>query len=251
MALPIIDRETHTIELPIEKTTIVLKPYAIAHEKNIAKFHNSKDYKGLFEYLKTVITDCIQGDRDYDSIKYFIDIIYILHKLKVISKSAEQDIEHQCPYCETKNQVKLNIEKNLNIKNKDSKNSVEVMLTKDISMNLKPLGKEYFDNMIKMELSEENTDDMPIVEFISMIIKYMVDIIIDKKEDKIYKKTDFTMEELDNNIINNLTDKKLFEINDNVVDFTHLTMGLEYKCKNAECQKEVKVELQDVLNFLF
>lgn len=271
--LPVLDsRAVETFKLPYLKKAIKLKPYKGSQEKRLLNcLTNKKDRKkwlvNLLEIIKENTVDC---DIDLSKLK-IVDFLFITYKLRSISKSDRFDYQVKCNGLvkdENGNTVKckhifrdsISMDNLLKVKNIDVTQKI-VDVNENLSLELVPpdlrylsymadLGEKEFEEVEKADRIKdtEKEEIKNIFELFASKIAFSVSKVIIMEDGKQTIYTDFTEDELINNVLMNLTIDEIQKILAELGNLISLSIGIRKKC--PECGKEYEEEDGSFFQFL-
>jgi hypothetical protein len=183
MALPKINHPVFNLSVPSMKREFKFRPFLVKEEKLLLMAQTSGDPKEIILSIKQVINNCVQEDLDIDQMTTF-DIEYLFIKLR--AKSVNNIIEINYTDPEDENRYKIEIDLN-DIEIKETPGHTNKI---DISKNLGMMLK-----YPKIDLMNSVSDVDDETQIFFDILKYSIDTIYDN--DKVYKASDYTLEEID------------------------------------------------------
>ncbi len=101
MALPKVTLPSYTVELPLSKKKIKIRPYNVEDEKLLLTAVESKDVTTISDSMQTIIQNCISGNKGLD-VKDIadLDLQYIFLQLRIKSVGETTTIGMRDPTCE-------------------------------------------------------------------------------------------------------------------------------------------------------
>lgn len=260
--LPVLDtRVIETFKLPYLKQTIKIKPYKSSQEKALLNCLSNKDDKqkwieNILVILKDNIIDC---NFDIEKLKV-IDFLFIVMKLRSISKSNNFDLNFKCKGKITKEdgtEVDCNhtfkesipLEELIKIKNQSIENIV-FKVNDSLTLTLEPPNIDYLKYMstLKIDEKEKYENIKNIFDIFINKISYSTKeiIIIENNVPTVYK--EFTPEELRDNVLYNLTMEEINAIMEKLNSLISINFALKKQC--PVCKKVYKDENSDFFIFL-
>lgn len=223
MKLPTLELPIHSIELPVSKQKLNIKPYVIKDEKSLITSLTDTNDLSIF---KRLIETCVLDDINIDTLAIddFMFLI-IMIRLKSIGEiiTSKLQCEHCLKYCE----IDINIEDSLKVIN--DLNSSVLKIHNELAIEL---------NHIKVKpFMSGKTDNLEL--FASAISKVIF-------QNNVY--TDFTSEDLIENILGNLTSTQFELISTEINKFTKLIIDIKFTCYH--CKSENSIIENKIINFL-
>lgn len=271
--LPVLDSRTvETFKLPYLKKTIKIKPYKGAQEKRLLNcLTNKKDRKkwlvNLLEIIKENVVDC---DIDLSKLK-IVDFLFITYKLRSISKSDRFDYQVKCSgiiknedgttkKCSHIFKDSISMDNLLKVKNIDVVQKI-VDVNENLSLELVPPDLRYLSYMADLGEKEfeqvQNSDRITdpekeeiknIFELFASKIAFSVSKVIINEDGKKNVYTEFTEDEVVNNILMNLTVDEIQKILKELGNLISLSIGIKKVC--PECGKVYEEEDGSFFQFL-
>lgn len=250
--LPIYDsRPIREIKLPISKEIVKIKPYTVAQEQRILEIlvdvENKKDF---LLNIKQLLSENVEDDINIDDM-FLIDMVYLNMKLRAISKSemlAYQIIcdNPECKKYKVAQPVENEIEDVLFVRNSGDK-TILVKVDSKLTVELQPAKVSFLDYLVtKDEINIDDSEDEKKVS--NKLIKEnlelaLVNIAFSIKrvifDEKIYN--DFTIPDLLEKILSNLTEKQIKHLQEEKNKLANLYIKIENTC--SACGKKFeKVE---------
>jgi hypothetical protein len=135
VALPILNNAIlHELTVPSTGKIHNYRPYLVKEEKILLQAKESNDDKMIMRSVLELIKACVE-DIDTKKLTSF-DVEYVFLKLRAQSTGENTDLEYTCPHCESKNDIKVNI--NDAQMNMDATLiNKNIQLTNDITLEMK------------------------------------------------------------------------------------------------------------------
>jgi hypothetical protein len=237
MALPKLERPIYDLTLPISKQKLKYHPYVIGEEKVFltAMEGQKVDKKNVVENLINLASNCVLTE-GFDINKLsFIDFVYLLSMLRAKSKGEIVESIKKCTNKKCGKDVEFSIDIENDIKIKNGKKIMDTYKINDkVFLELKPISI----NLIRTV--DEKTTEYDVL--IDSIVNSVAKIIWNEK---IY--SDFTLEDLKENIIDELTEEQLQQVVKKMAKLAKIVMEKKVKCKY--CKKEQTIKEENNLNF--
>ena len=234
-------RPIQDIKLPVSKETVQVKPYTVAQEQIILE--SMVDLENKSEFLiniKRILEANLVTEYDINKM-YLIDLIYMNIKLRAISKSETIQFTIQCdnPECsqfEKPVHTLNDVEDIIFIKNSDKQKSL-VKIDEKLSIELQPVKLNYVDYLASkkgadIDLEEDSEDRVEnylvkeTLEIALVNIAYSVKRIF--FDGQVYD--DFTIEELLDKMLSNLTETQIQMLQDEKNNMTNIYIKIIKKC---------------------
>ena len=235
MALPILNNASlHELTVPSTGKTHSYRPYLVKEEKILLQAKESEDDKMIMRSVLELIKACVE-DIDAKKLTSF-DVEYIFLKLRAQSTGENTDLEYKCPHCETKNDIKVNIN--------EAKMSMDattvdknVQLTDDITLEMKFIT---YEELINMTGATENSVDETF-----NLIKVSIDAVKTEQERIIF--ADESMKDQDA-FIDSLHTKQFENITEFVSDkMPYVVYDKVKKCNS--CKEDYNLVLKGMYDF--
>lgn len=228
-------RPTYSLTLPTTKKIVKYSPFTNKDDKNIMIAAQEKNMSAVYSTLIKIMEECC-GGIEIDNV---VDFIYITAHIKAKSHGESHDFIYRKCDCGHENiEIKVpNILEKIKVKNPDKQKSTFVV-NDQVSLRLKPTGIDFLS-----ELSENNENDIDeTLKMLYSIITHSIEYVVYGKE--IIK--DFTIEDLRENIVSNLSSKQIDDIQRQINDMISVVFEVEAIC--PECKTNIKTE---ITSFLF
>lgn len=250
--LPTIDNRPITdVKLPVSKKILHIKPYNTAQEKLLLQsMVDDSDKKFWLNNIQTVLKQNMLEDYKMESA---LDFIYLTMKLRSISKGQIFEYNFPCQgeieeKSESGDVIKKkckhvfreadSIDSLLNIKNRDV-DKIICDVNEKVSLELIPPIFDYFvflsemkDEVIDME--NENAIIHKNLELFTHQIAYCVSKVMIKEDGQIQTYTEFTIDELINNIISNFTSDELQKLYDYKSKLINMSIKIRKCCPKCK-----------------
>lgn len=266
MSLPKYDsRPIQEIKLPISKEKISIKPYKVVQEQNILEsMLDENDKLNFLINIKNILKENITGEFDIDNM-FVMDLIFLNMKLRSISKSEMFEFTMSCSNEECKKYKKSveyvkPIEDILFIKNSNEVKKI-VKVDDNLSIELIPAKLNYIDYLSNKTANNKKVDfsiledeelekrfTFETVELALTNIAFSISkvIFMEDEKPKVYDK--FSIEELIENVLSNLTESQIKNIVKYKNEMATMYVKLVQKCKY--CDEVHSKELTDFFQYL-
>jgi len=223
--LPKIDYPVYSCELPIDNQTVKFRPFNLNEEKLLLTAKEETPLAFLTQ-IDNVVKNCLISDIE---IKYLVDFIYLFNHIRAKSKGEKVEGTITCEHCKKPTPVSIDLLDSLKILNQSNKKKL-VQISDNLGFEIVP---------IKKAIIHENIDINNEIDIAKYSILYSINKVI--YNEKIYD--EFTIDELQSNIIDNLTTNQLEKVLTVIADMPALVFKYEIKCIN--CGNVMKYEESD------
>ncbi len=215
MNLPKLDKPIHIIILPVSGQKIEIQPFVIKQEKSLLTSIDKKKKDELILIFEKLINDCVITENfDVKSLN-MTDFFYLV--LNIRMKSTGENINGTliCSECKKNTEFDINLEESISIENPECL-SIIVKVNNGLSLKIIPTNINTL----------FNKEDIDIIDIVSSSI----DSVIYKKE--IY--TEFSQEELKNNILDVLTKMDFDKISEGMSSLAKMIIKFDFVCINCK-----------------
>lgn len=234
--LPKIKTVHYTVELP-KSGKIEYRPFLLKEEGAILsaiEFGKKEDYVAT---IKSLVKDCLYTEINIDDL-LMTEFIYLLILLRTKSKSSNLELLTVCNSCEKQFSYNINLDTQEFFVNKE-KLKVLVEVNSDLALEIGAMKTEDLELTFSFEDSENKIEAT--LEILSRLISKII------YEKKIY--TEFTPNEVKENVFNNLTSAEFEKLTLKMKELIQFKMESEAKCIHCG---EVNIRVnEDPLSFLF
>ena len=234
MALPKIDVPRYPVTIPSTGEEFIMRPYLVKEEKILLLAMESQDPKQIALAIRNLITSCIEGGLDIDSLAAF-DIEKLFLELRAISVGEKIQLQTKCQAegCEHPNAVEIDIT-DIQLKDFDPADSI-IKLSEDVGVTMR---------YPTIDLLGDVEGDLDSLDTLMSIVISCINTIFD--DENVYDCKKENIEEV-RDFIDNLTSDQ-FQL---ISNFFQNTPVLEYDLKfNCEkCEHESSYELRGLQSF--
>ena len=234
MALPKIDVPRYPVTIPSTGEEFIMRPYLVKEEKILLLAMESQDPKQMALAIRNLITSCIQGGLDIDSLAAF-DIEKLFLELRAISVGEKIQLQTKCQAegCEHPNAVEIDIT-DIQLNDFDPAGST-IKLSEDVGVTMR---------YPTVDLLGDVEGDLDSLDTLMSIVISCINTIFD--DENVYDCKKENIEEVQD-FIDNLTSDQ-FKL---ISAFFQNTPVLEYDLKfNCEkCEHESSYELRGLQSF--
>ena len=228
--LPKIDYPIFTCKLPVEGVEVKFRPFNLHEEKLLLTAKEEQPLIYLTEIDK-VVQNCIMSEQK--DIKYLIDFIYLFNNIRAKAKGETVEGTVHCENCKQPTPVTIDLLTSLKVLNENNKSKI-VVIDDKLSFEIVPT---------KKAIIYENIDLNNEIDIANYTILFSIDKVI--YNNQIYDK--FTIEELQQNIINNLSSQQIEKILTAITEMPSLEF--QYKIKCIHCGHEMEYKEADFSAF--
>jgi hypothetical protein len=234
MALPKIDVPRYPVTIPSTGEEFIMRPYLVKEEKILLLAMESQDPKQIALAIRNLITSCIEGGLDIDSLAAF-DIEKLFLELRAISVGEKIQLQTKCQAegCEHPNAVEIDIT-DIQLNDFDPAGST-IKLSEDVGVTMR---------YPTVDLLGDVEGDLDSLDTLMSIVISCINTIFD--DENVYDCKKENIEEVQD-FIDNLTSDQ-FKL---ISAFFQNTPVLEYDLKfNCEkCEHESSYELRGLQSF--
>ena len=228
MALPKLETPKYTLEVPSTGQSVEYRPFLVKEEKVLLVAQESDDNKTMMKAMGDIIDSCTFGNLNIKSITNF-DLEYIFLKLRSKSVGEISEILLSCTECDTKNEVKINLDE-IEIKVPKDKDK-KIMLTGDVGITLK-----YISALDVTRLSSYDDDQS---KLINETVLSTIENIFDK--DNVYDMNDSSSKEKEE-FINSLNRQQMEKIENFISEAPRLKKEISFTCKSCKTKNKMTLE---------
>ena len=237
MALPRLKNDVPRYEMTVPSTEEVVKfrPFLVKEQKVLLVAIESKDNKQILNSMLDSISSCVPNVK-LDDLSTF-DVDYMFTQIRSKSVGETSTVMHACIKCNEENEVKIKLDDIKVDIPQNWKNTTEVKLSDDITVELKfPTYKD----VSSIDFNEDTPDTEVLMDTVRACMKAV------KTDDEYILIKDETKEEVEN-FINSLTNQQLEKITEFATNSPKLSHTQMYECK--KCKTENKIELNGLQDF--
>tara|TARA_B100001175_G_C19496478_1_gene635630 strand:+ start:697 stop:1422 length:726 start_codon:yes stop_codon:yes gene_type:complete len=234
MALPKLNVPVYETILPSTEKVIKYRPFLVKEEKILLTAMESKDDIIVSNSIKQILSNCIQGNLDLESLPTF-DIEYLFLRLRAKSVGEKITVglkpypcvQNNGELCKFSTEVEIDLEE-VNVK-KDLNHSPKIMISDDIGIVMGYPDISVLNTAKGKSETEAGMD----------VIKNCITMIFTKE--KTHEKGSFTSEELDE-FLDSLSSEQFQKIKHFFDTIPKLTHTVKYNCKTCVEEKETTIE---------
>ena len=233
MALPKIDVPRYPVTIPSTGEEYIMRPYLVKEEKVLLLALESTDAQQITMAIRNLITSCIEGDLDIDTLASF-DIEKLFLELRAISVGDEIALTSKCSECEHVNDVSLKTS-DVNLTDyKPEANTIKLTETVGVTMGYPTADL----------LAEIGVEDLESITGLMSLIIGCVNTIFD--EDSVYDVKKESNEEVQD-FIDSLTSEQFQKIAGFFGEIPKLEYNLNYEC--SKCNHKNETVLRGLASF--
>ena len=221
--------------VPSTEEVVKFRPFLVKEQKVLLVAIESKDNKQILNSMLDSISSCVPNVK-LDDLSTF-DVDYMFTQIRSKSVGETSTVMHACIKCNEENEVKIKLDDiKVNIP-QNWKNTTEVKISDDITVELKfPTYKD----VSSIDFNEDTPDTEVLMDTVRACMKAV------KTDDEYILIKDETKEEVEN-FINSLTNQQLEKITEFATNSPKLSHTQMYECK--KCKTENKIELNGLQDF--
>ena len=232
MSLPKLKAPIYDAILPSTEKVIKYRPFLVKEEKILLTAMEDGDEKVIFNAVKQIIKNCVQGNINIDEMPTF-DLEYLFLRLRAKSVGEKVTIglkPFPCPQnegelCNNATEVEINLEE-VNVI-KDEKHSSKIMIDDTIGIMM---GYPDLSVMSKMTTDAETGMN---------VIKNCIEMIF--TEEETHEKGSFTEKELDE-FVDSVNTEQFSKIKEFFDTMPMLKHTVKYKCSTCGEDKETTIQ---------
>jgi len=233
MALPRIDVPRYPVTIPSTGEEFIMRPYLVKEEKILLLAMESGDPKQIALAIRNLITNCIDGDLDIETLAGF-DIEKLFLELRGISVGEKIQLQTKCQECEHPNTVEINI-KDVTLKDFDPGSAI-IKLTDTVGVTMQYPTFGLLEGM--------DAEKLESVETLMSIIISCINTIFD--EENVYDCGKENIKEV-RDFVDNLTSDQFQKISNFFQNTPVLEYDLKFICE--KCEHESSYELRGLQSF--
>lgn len=225
--LPTLQLPIHNIELPYSKQKLKIKPFIIKEELSLLTMLSTDNNEDIVSAFSSLIENCVLDENFSINDLCFIDFCYLLLFIRMKSSGEMLDLRQNCSSCGKNNDFQINLEDSIKFENLETK-KLKCKLDNELMLEIVPA-------KIKTLLEIEKIKDTKQQMF------YVIGSIISKVIFKETIYTEFTIEELIENIVSNLTRKQMDLINKEIQKLPQMFIEYKFICLNCNTENIRKI----------
>jgi hypothetical protein len=241
MALPILETTRHDLTIPSSGEKISYRPFLVKEQKMLMIANETGNQSDMINSMIDMVNSCTFNEIQAENLASF-DLEYIF--LKIRSKSMGSMVKLKV-ICTDDGETEVETEVDLD--------KVELKIPEDLDPSLQ-MTENIFVEMgypTMKELSTvfgENTNETTLkISQIFSLLKLCIIRIVDKSEEKVYERQDFSGSDLDN-FLDSLSNEQFVKIENFFSQMPKLTH--EVKVTNPNTKKKNKIVLEGLQSFL-
>ena len=229
--LPILATPKYDMIVPSTGEAITYRPYVVKEEKLLLIAMESQDDVQIEQAISDIIRSCLDNVKLEDLTGFDIEFIFLTLRARSVGEGIELLIP--CEKCETKNEVKINLDK-LEIKNLDFDNK-DLQLKLDDNMTIELRWPTMSDRTAKAETGTE--------VLIHMIAKSIGTIF---HGEEIHSTKDVPFDEV-LEFVESLSSFQFGKIMELLMKTPYVSYDIKFTCK--KCGEKNEVELKGLADF--
>jgi hypothetical protein len=229
--LPKLATPKYDMIVPSTGDTITYRPYVVKEEKLLLIAMESQDDVQIEQAISDIIRSCLDNVKLEDLTGFDIEFIFLTLRARSVGEGIELLIP--CEKCETKNEVKINLDK-LEIKNLDFDNK-DLQLKLDDNMTIELRWPTMSDRTAKAETGTE--------VLIHMIAKSIGTIF---HGEEIHSTKDVPFDEV-LEFVESLSSFQFGKIMELLMKTPYVSYDIKFTCK--KCGEKNEVELKGLADF--
>lgn len=222
MALPILEANRYTCELPITKKKVEYRAFLVKEQKHLLIAGESEDNTIINKSVVDLLQSCVYTDLNLKEIP-ISDVEYLFVQIRVKSVGETSDLLLSCTKCEEQNEQVIDLSKlEMNMTVPDP--HIKLNETMGIYMT--------YPNMGDVDMNDNSSE----TEQVFKLMASCVESIYDGEE--VYTKDDMDSKEL-SDFIDSMNTDQFSELNEYITNIPRLEHKLSYECKSCSTHNEV------------
>ena len=222
MALPILEANRYTCELPISKQKVEYRAFLVKEQKHLLIAGESENNTVINKSVVDLVQACVYSELDLKEIP-ITDVEYLFVQIRVKSVGETSDILLPCKKCEEQNEMTVDLSK---LKMNMTVPDPHIKLTETMGMYMT------YPSMIDVDMD----DNMGETDQIFKMMASCIDKIYDGEE--VYTKDDMNLKEV-GDFIDSMNTDQFEQLNGYITNIPRLEHNAVYECKNCSTHNEV------------
>ena len=222
MALPILEANRYTCELPITKKKVEYRAFLVKEQKHLLIAGESEDNTIINRSVVDLLQSCVYTDLNLKEIP-ISDVEYLFVQIRVKSVGETSDLLLSCTKCEEQNEQVIDLSKlEMNMTIPDP--HIKLNETMGLYMTYPSMGDVDMD------------DNSSETEQVFKLMASCVESIYDGEE--VYTRDDMNPKEL-SAFIDSMNTDQFSELNEYITNIPRLEHKVSYECKSCGAHNEV------------
>ena len=222
MALPILEANRYTCELPITKKKVEYRAFSVKEQKHLLIAGESEDNTIINRSVVDLLQSCVYTDLNLKEIP-ISDVEYLFVQIRVKSVGETSDLLLSCTKCEEQNEQVIDLSKlEMNMTIPDP--HIKLNETMGLYMTYPSMGDVDMD------------DNSSETEQVFKLMASCVESIYDGEE--VYTRDDMNPKEL-SAFIDSMNTDQFSELNEYITNIPRLEHKVSYECKSCGAHNEV------------
>tara|TARA_R110002012_G_scaffold122507_6_gene272594 strand:+ start:13551 stop:14246 length:696 start_codon:yes stop_codon:yes gene_type:complete len=222
MALPILEANRYTCELPITKKKVEYRAFLVKEQKHLLIAGESEDNTIINRSVVDLLQSCVYTDLNLKEIP-ISDVEYLFVQIRVKSVGETSDLLLSCTKCEEQNEQVIDLSKlEMNMTVPDP--HIKLNETMGLYMTYPSMGDVDMD------------DNSSETEQVFKLMASCVESIYDGEE--VYTRDDMNPKEL-SAFIDSMNTDQFSELNEYITNIPRLEHKVSYECKSCGTHNEV------------
>ena len=221
MALPILEANRYTCELPISKQEVEYRPFLVKEQKHLLIAGESEDPKVINKSVIDLIQACVYTEIDLKKIP-ISDVEYLFVQIRIKSAGETSTVTMPCTKCEERTQIEVDLSK------------LEMNMTvpePHIKLNDKMGLYMTYPNMIGVDVNSNMGEAEQIFGLVASCIESIYD------GDEVYTKDDMDPKEL-GEFVDSMNTDQFAELNEYMTNIPRLEHKLSFECETCNTHNE-------------
>lgn len=225
MALPKLNSSpAYEMTIPSSGQNVVYRPFLVKEQKNLLIAFEAQNRRDLVRAVQRTIEACVEDDIDKELTTFDVDYMFTKIRSKSVGETA--DILIPCEKCETKNEVKVDLEE---VVVDNEVPNMLIPLTDDITVQMKfPTYDDFLGNTTLM-------DSTTVTEALLQLIITCMDSVLTEEEKFSFR--DETVEEI-TNFLESMTSDQFEKISRFANTIPSVTKTVSFCCESCGHENE-------------
>lgn len=225
MALPKLNSApVYEMTIPSTGQNVTYRPFLVKEQKNLLIAFESQNRRDLVRAVQRTIDACVEDDIENNLTTFDVDYMFTKIRSKSVGETA--DILIPCSECETKNEVKVDLD---DVSVTDEIPEMMVPINEDVSVQMKfPTYDDFLGNTTLLDSSTVTE------ALIQLIITCMDSVLTDEER---YSLRDETAEDVIN-FLESMTSEQFERVSQFANNIPNVTKTVSFSCESCGHENE-------------
>ena len=225
MALPKLNSApVYEMTIPSTGQNVTYRPFLVKEQKNLLIAFESQNRRDLVRAVQRTIEVCVEDDINQDLTTFDVDYMFTKIRSKSVGETA--DILIPCNECETKNEVKVDLD---DVSVTDEIPEMMVPINEDVSVQMKfPTYDDFLGNTTLL-------DSATVTEALLQLIITCMDSVLTEEER--YSLRDETAEDVIN-FLESMTSQQFEKVSQFANNIPNVTKTVSFSCESCGHENE-------------